>query len=229
MGEVVGKGKIVTNGLVLSLDAADRNSYVSGSTTWRDLSGNGRNFTLTNGPTFSSENGGAIVFAGDNDVLVGPASNTFNLTQEHTIEAAFKVTQIKSATLFNWVDSSATSQIFGLVPFSDGNVYYDNLNSRVIYNSANLLNRVVYMVFKRNTSVTPYMEIYENNIQKASSGASSVNNMTFGTAAALIGAQTSGGSAAWQGNLYFFRMYNRALSPSEILQNYNATKSRFGL
>ena len=40
--------RIVTNGLVLALDAADRNSYVSGSTTWFDLSGNSNNGTLTN-------------------------------------------------------------------------------------------------------------------------------------------------------------------------------------
>ena len=59
--------RIVTNGLVLSLDAADRNSYPGSGTTWRDMSGNGNNGTLTNGPTFSSANGGSIVFDGTND------------------------------------------------------------------------------------------------------------------------------------------------------------------
>jgi hypothetical protein len=57
---------VVTNGLVLNLDAANTKSYVSGSTTWRDLSGNGNNGTLVNGPTFSSNYGGGIVFNGSN-------------------------------------------------------------------------------------------------------------------------------------------------------------------
>ena len=61
-------GKIITDGLVLCLDAADRNSYVSGSSTWRDVAGS-NNGTLTNGPTFSSSNGGSIVFDGSNDYV----------------------------------------------------------------------------------------------------------------------------------------------------------------
>ena len=59
--------RIVTSGLVLALDAADRNSYPGSGTTWTDLSGNANNGTLTNGPTFNSANGGSIVFDGTND------------------------------------------------------------------------------------------------------------------------------------------------------------------
>ena len=72
---------IVTSGFVLSLDAANTKSYVSGSTVWNDLSGNGINGTLTNGPTFSSANGGSIVFDGVNDYI----NNTVNLTQINNI------------------------------------------------------------------------------------------------------------------------------------------------
>jgi hypothetical protein len=61
--------KIVTNGLVLALDAADRNSYVSGSTTWNDLSGYNYNGTLTNSPTFSNTNGGIISFNGTSQYI----------------------------------------------------------------------------------------------------------------------------------------------------------------
>jgi len=57
---------IVTNGLVLALDAGDKNSYVSGSTTWFNLTGV-NNGTLTNGPTFNTGSGGSIVFDGTND------------------------------------------------------------------------------------------------------------------------------------------------------------------
>jgi hypothetical protein len=61
--------KVVTDGLVLYLDAANPNSYVSGSTTWRDISRGGSNGTLINGPTYSSANGGSIVFDGTNDYV----------------------------------------------------------------------------------------------------------------------------------------------------------------
>jgi hypothetical protein len=70
---------ISTNGLVLALDAGDRNSYVSGSTTWNDLVGL-NNGTLTNGPTFNSANGGSIVFDGTNDYVVVPESSSVDIT-----------------------------------------------------------------------------------------------------------------------------------------------------
>jgi hypothetical protein len=60
---------IATNGLVLCLDAANRKSYPGSGTTWTDLSGNGNNGTLTNGPTYSSANGGSLSFDGTNDVV----------------------------------------------------------------------------------------------------------------------------------------------------------------
>jgi hypothetical protein len=62
-------GKIATNGLILALDSGDRNSYSGSGTSWTDLSGNGNTGTLTNGPTYSSTNGGSIVFDGSNDYI----------------------------------------------------------------------------------------------------------------------------------------------------------------
>jgi hypothetical protein len=58
---------LVQNGLVLALDAADKNSYRGTGTTWSDLSGNNNTGTLTNGPTFNGGNGGSIVFDGVDD------------------------------------------------------------------------------------------------------------------------------------------------------------------
>ena len=67
--------KIVTNGLVLYLDAANKKSYPGSGTTWTDLSGNNNTGTLTNGPTFDSNNGGSIVFDGTNDYVSNTMSN----------------------------------------------------------------------------------------------------------------------------------------------------------
>jgi hypothetical protein len=74
---------IVTDGMVLSLDAANTKSYVSGSTVWRDMSGNEYSGSLINGPTFSNVNGGSIVFDGVDDYALGnsvPALNCFPIT-----------------------------------------------------------------------------------------------------------------------------------------------------
>jgi hypothetical protein len=60
---------IVTSGLVLCLDAANRKSYSGTGTTWSDLSGNNYNGTLTNGPTFNGANGGSIVFDSTDDFV----------------------------------------------------------------------------------------------------------------------------------------------------------------
>jgi len=85
-------GQIVTNGLVLALDAADRNSYISGSTTWRDLTSNSFNGTLTNGPTFNSANGGSIVFDGVDDYA--PLTGTINLGNTFTILSWIKLSTL---------------------------------------------------------------------------------------------------------------------------------------
>ena len=68
---------LVMNGLVLCLDAGNSKSYPGTGTTWTDLSGNGNNGTLTNGPTYSSANGGSLVFDGTNDYTQTPLSGTF--------------------------------------------------------------------------------------------------------------------------------------------------------
>ena len=72
--------RIVTDGLALCLDAANSKSYPGSGSTWTDLSGNGNNATLTNGPTYSSANGGSIVFDGVND-YVAPTGLTNALWQ----------------------------------------------------------------------------------------------------------------------------------------------------
>ena len=70
---------IITQGLVLALDAADRNSYPGSGTTWTDLSGNGNTGTLTNGPTYNSANGGSIVFDGSNDYVNFSYNSSLNI------------------------------------------------------------------------------------------------------------------------------------------------------
>jgi hypothetical protein len=87
----------VTSGLVLELDAANTKSYTGSGTTWTDLSGNGNNGVLTNGPTYSSLNGGYIVFDGINDYVTCSATSSPQFDADFTIES------------WIWIDSTVTS------------------------------------------------------------------------------------------------------------------------
>jgi hypothetical protein len=90
---VAGGPDLIQDGLVLCLDAANTKSYPGSGTSWVDLSGNGNNGTLTNGPTFSSTNGGNIFFDGTNDyvrvsstsIIPGSSSFTFNIWLNYSI------------------------------------------------------------------------------------------------------------------------------------------------
>ena len=70
--------KIVTSGLVLCLDAANKLSYPSTGTSWYDLTSTGYVGTLTNGPTFNGSNGGTIVFDGVDDYVSVSSAQSLN-------------------------------------------------------------------------------------------------------------------------------------------------------
>ncbi len=80
-GRIAYYGNIVKDGLVLLLDAAKKDSYPGSGTLWRDVSGNGNNGTLTNGPIFNSNNGGSVVFDGSNDYVPLTTSNLLSYNQ----------------------------------------------------------------------------------------------------------------------------------------------------
>jgi hypothetical protein len=226
--------RIIPDGLQLCLDAGNKKSYPGTGTSWVDISGNGRNYTTYNSMVWNSD--GYFVFDGTDDYMLGPASNAFGLAQEHTVEVIIKPTELRATTLFNWVDSGGGRQIMAHVPWSNDNIYYDvggccAGNTRVNYTtSPSLVNRITHVTFRTRTSTTPYRQVFENAVEKVNSSTNSTATMTFGSTAAIIGAYASTDlSTAWKGNLYIFRLYNRALTDVEVLLNYNATKSRFGL
>jgi len=97
--------RIVTNGLVLCLDAGNRQSYPGSGTTWTDLSGNGKNGTLTNGPTYTSANVGAIVFDGVDDYVSCSASNILN-------NFSYDIWCLPQAT--HQIDTEQTSGVVGV-------------------------------------------------------------------------------------------------------------------
>jgi hypothetical protein len=215
-------GKIVTDGLVLCLNAADKNSYPGNGTTWSDVSGNGNNGTLTNGPTFNSANGGSIVFDGVDDYInCGNASNL----------------QITIGTISAWVKTSspggsfrsiiAKQNAWGLFIADSILVTYDWGNVATRSTGINIADntwKYVAMTFTE-TSGTP-----SNNAIVYLNG-NAVLTTTIKNSNQSVNVQIAEANANQylNGNIAAASIYNRVLSASEIQQNYNATKSRFNL
>jgi hypothetical protein len=231
-----GPGNIVTNGLVLYLDAANYQSYVSGSTTWRDLSSSNLSGSLINGPTYSSGNAGSIVFDGTNDYMIGPLFDTLlNYSTAGTIEIWFNLISNPGANyrdVWSFIGSNRTmwfenDEITNPSPIlryvwrlSNGSL--GALSSGISY-SSRAINNVVcnYSTVGGNTN----FQIYVNGIliDQTTSAGSLTNDST---SQLKIGYDTVGYQNM---RVYSFKIYNRALTASEVLQNYNATKGRFGL
>lgn len=231
-----GPQNIVTNGLVLYLDAANHQSYTSGSTVWRDMSIGGNNGTLENGPTFDSANAGSLVFDATDDICTFPA-NTFNAgaPQNGTYYLRIKYPPYPSVQnqLFN--ESGAG--------FSVGIVYYRNFNTSA--------NRYFFVNYFNTTTGTGVVTAIVDNLPAGTwADVAFTFNSTGGWASYRNGVLANSGTASdfvsWirtgngvprikpsspdgTGNIQLFYYYNRALTAAEILQNFNATRARVNL
>ena len=213
-------GGIVTNGLVLDLDAAKTDSYPGTGTSWYDISGNNNNGTLTNGPTFSGIGKQAsIVFDGSDDFVRTNSGSGINLTNIFTT--------------FIWVKfNSYDTVLLGSDTFSDSGypLYVENANNLYIaaggtYTSTTTAslstNQWIYLtVVRNNTSVT----WYKNGINIGTSTLTSSSSNVLKS----IGSYNAGGFYL-NGNIASTQIYNRALSATEVSQNFNALRGRYGI
>jgi hypothetical protein len=219
MSTVGGGVNIVTNGLVLYLDASNTKSYVSGSTTWNDVSRSRNNGSLINGPTFNSGNGGNIVFDGVDD-YVNVVSST-SLNEPKTIESWVYVTSQQTAMIL-----SRGIGNYELYTFTDGFVYtyWGNAFNSSINNPSVTLN--IWNQFCFTLSGTTET-VYKNG---SLIGSRSLNTTpSYSNTGDLDIARRNTNTLYLNGRVSNCKIYNRTLSAAEVLQNYNATKSRFGL
>jgi len=227
--------KINTNGLVLAFDAGNLLSYSGSGTSLTDLTGLGNYGTLTNGPTFDSEKGGSIVFDGTNDYVNVPYNSILNTPSGATYEIWFKPAVGKTGTFLNrgTSDAGATPDNPRFVVYSTGKLYFDwsSTGSDVYLETVTEVvtlgswNQVVGLA-SPNSQLRTFVNGSETSYatRVATLPATLPNTST----SLEIGAATWA-SSYFTGNIAIVRLYNRALSTAEILQNYNATKSRFGL
>jgi hypothetical protein len=224
-------GKIVTNGLVLALDAADKNSYPGSGTTWRDLSGNNIIGTLTNGPTFNSANGGSIFTDGTDDWI--PISYTGSAADSYTFSAWFNNDNYSEAkyilgrgrdgagngwSLYLAVNTTGTA-IAGVVPTLPSTVGLGTIGTITL-----ALNTwyCITGVWTAGSSIRCYVNgVLDGTV---STSGTSLRTSTNGW---WIGSLTTTNFTS--GYNAIAQVYNRTLSATEILQNYNAQKSRFNL
>lgn len=218
--------KIVTDGLALCLDAANRKSYSGSGTIWRDLSGNNNNGSLLNSASFSNENRGAIVLtnANSNVNCNGFTFNNPNLTfncwaKVNTIGAGYSHFISKELAL-----KYRTNNTTGVVE-----VLYSS--SGVSWTGSIASTTPILVNTWYNLTVTAqsnsFVRLYINGTLAASTAFAAT--LATNSNEINIGSYNQSGPDTFNGRIAIAKIYNRALSASEILQNYNALKGRFQL
>ena len=217
---VKNRNTIVTDGLVFYVDAANENSYPGSGTTWTDLVG-GNNGTLTNGPTFDSGNGGSIVFDGTNDKVLTDFNEPLG---DFTACAWFK----KDANVLTYERIFDKNYVDGFwVGRNAGNA---NTWGGGVREGSSPFGRYItlsdgdwhYIVSRRNGSTHT---ILGDGITNTVSG--TVTTTALSTKSLRLACSDQANQDEFGGNLPVAKLYNRALSDAEILQNYNALKNRF--
>ncbi len=222
-------GKIVTDGLVLALNAADRNSYPGSGTTWIDITGRGSNLTLYNGPTFSSSNGGTLVFDAVDDYARVSSPNITLGTSARTLMGWFKATTSVYGCIFGFGNSPSTSTYgsFELWNYADPlSIHFAGGSISSGFNLSTNTNKwiMVVMTFDGTTAI---ISITCDGVVYTGSSTVPLNTSTgnFSVNKSAYGSEGGGLAGSWASIL----TYNRVLSSAEVTQNYNAIKSRLGL
>jgi len=222
--------KIITDGLVLALDAANTKSYPGSGTTWFDLSGNGNNGTLTNGPTFNNENLGSLVFDGVDD-LCRTDVNVSNLNNLFSVGIWFTLTSATSSDsgavskrLISADQSSgSTKWCIGITPTRQF-LFGGNGGTERTLNFTIELNTPYFVVLTHNVST---YSLFLNGVNQIRNDTSNIASPNFGKVS--IACRPNSVDRLWTGSVFSSMFYTRILTDDEILQNYNATKGRFGL
>lgn len=237
--------RIVTDSLVAHWDAADKNSFTSGSTTWNDLSGNGNNATLSSGTMGTVSGSNAIALDGANDYLISTPSG-LNHTGNFTFDIWFK---------FRAGDSvGGGAHIIGGSALGDGDLRASNgfAVNLTVDGSGNLkvhsfngggggtdldtgfnitAGEVAHVGYIHNSGVSKAG--FKNGDVMSPNTRWGTQNFTYTVLGGDIDDATSGNYITRMAHpkitYYAVRIYNRVLSTAEVSQNFNAQRSRFGV
>ena len=216
--------QISLDGLVLCLDAANPKSYPGSGTTWTDLSGNGNNGTL-NGAGYDNGSLGSLSFDGSDDYII--INQT--LSTPFTITGFVRYTD-QAKTLNTFINTSPHTVLgISLNRLGGGQlyVYIGNgsgwVSAPAIISSTNMIVNQWYQVSFTSTGSGSTLYLNGNSV-----GTSIYSPSGWGSTY-YLGTIIIAGGEYLKGNIATTQIYNRALTASEVKQNYNALKGRFGL
>jgi hypothetical protein len=244
--------QIVTNGLVLYLDAANRKSYRGTGTTWQDLSGNRANFTLG----FAGA-GGAIPTFNNNAIKTSFTATTQNhaycnnnnttlrnlLYNNHTIEIACKINSLTRGIDLNAAYTTEVRTGMLIWPGYHSGLTMDNVNlwyeiwnstTNTAYVTTNITSYVSKNIVINAVRISNTMYIYINGALITSANITAPTNYGYVDLIAGCARTTrvpSNNDYSYPSNIDFYniKLYNIGFTQSQVLQNFNATKTRFGL
>jgi hypothetical protein len=219
---------IVTDGLVLHLDAGNSTSYPGSGTTWTDLSGNGNTGTLVNGVGYNSSNLGSLSFDGvDDNVNVGNIISAPNLktiscwVKFNTLSGGQEIVSKSNSCVGVELLLLGNNLSYYVMDCAAGGVGFTVIN----YSTSNLNTTSWYYIVSTHNGPSSPMKLYVNSIEVASgttpSNIANSTNLRIGT--------WDGGGRYLNGNIAQVSIYNRALTAAEVTQNFNALRGRYGL
>jgi hypothetical protein len=240
----------VQDGLVLNLDASNYLSYPRSGTTWTDLTGKGNNGTLTNGPTFSGGTTPSIVFDGANDYVRAPFETILN---DCTIEVWFNSNSIKTYQYLLSIGKTNTNEYSFYLDMNDTDygslaqtmwVYWNSggvPNSMVSKTGSNVVNGTSYgdwndstwrcYTFTRSVTDSPYTKHYMNGLEVTNVTRQSEQTTKFGNGSGyeVTLAAYRSNNLNFSGNQSIVKIYNKVLSPQEIIQNFESQRVNYGI
>jgi hypothetical protein len=220
--------KIVTDGLVLCLDAGNRKSYPRSGSIWNNLALRTANAELLNAPTFDNEKSGNFNFNGSSNII--GIQNSTNLdTQTPSIEVWFKTNNLNQNGFF--FEKGTVNTQYSLFQEGETIVWRQNFGGLTSLNiaTANFINTSNWYQIVA-TYISGSRRIYLNGTLIASDGQTgTISTSSGGMSIGVYGGYSGGRGYYYNGKIAIVNVYNRNLTSTEVLQNYNALKGRFNL
>jgi hypothetical protein len=235
--------RIVTEGLVLAVDAADRNSYAGSGNVWNSLGTGDYTGTLTNGPTFSAADGGSILFDGTNDYInssVFPITSPFSFyTGSFTLETIIKPIAYQTGSYFGLANmvmmkGNASTYNYAMQVTNDTTVTFIKRGSTesLQYHSftvPSMRNRISSITFTINATGTTVTCYFNGNLIGSTAITGTLIQPGANDPIWVGGLSTGNLGTQFIGNIYGIKIYNIPLSAAQVAQNVAAVKSRYTL
>lgn len=218
--------KVVTNGLVLCLDAGNTKSYPGSGTTWFDLSGKNNHAVLSGTPLSNKTSN----FTGAEGATITFDAADFTFDYEQTIMIALRPTE-NDATRRNPYNQAYggggtwTHEPDGSISYYYGTAGVNNIPYVGVGSGLTVVQNEWAIVATCRSSISNFMRFYKNGLLYTNTTAAYAQ-VTTGTENITIG---QGYASPYIGNIDYVSIYNRALSTTELQQNFTALRGRFGI